>query len=85
MIQSTVTGQFGVGVNPGQGIVIKMIAGVENELLIPFEGDALLVLIKEAVKGLTDEQKRELVPHLTGGIVLPNIPGNGEFKPGPQG
>lgn len=53
---------------------------------IPFTGDALRDLIHQASAGLSPEQKRELAPLFTSGIILPQ---NGElpedFRKGPQG
>jgi hypothetical protein len=48
---------------------------------IPFQGEALVELMKNASGQLTEEQKRELAPYFNGGIFLP---GDG-FEPGPQG
>lgn len=48
----------------------------------PFAGDALAKLVRELSQALSDEQKRELAPLFTSGIIIPN---GQNFQAGPQG
>lgn len=82
MIESTLTGNFGVAVEDGKGMILNMQLGQDQIVHIPFVGEALFIMLKEAVKGLDEEQKRRLIPMLTSGIV---VPGPGGFQNGPQG
>lgn len=43
-------------------------------ILVPFTGEPLKDLIHELAKGLTDDQRREVVRRISGGLILP---GNG--------
>lgn len=42
---------------------------------VPFTGESLLTLVQELAKGLTDEQRRQLMPEFASGIVLPGSNG----------
>jgi hypothetical protein len=75
VIESTISGNFGVTKMEEGGCVLNMQVGVEQIVHIPLPADPLLVFIKAAVQTLSDEQKRELVPLLTGGIILPGFDG----------
>jgi hypothetical protein len=39
---------------------------------VPFAGESLVGLVGELIQGLTEDQRRSLIPKVTGGIVLPN-------------
>lgn len=57
---------------------------------VPFSGEALRDLVGELAQGLTDDQRRELAPSFTSGIVLPGLGSNPAFQVkangrGPQG
>ena len=82
MIEETITGAWGT--NPIEDGIRINIAVHENHIVfVPFTKDALVQLVEHIAKeGLTSEQRRQLAPLFTGGIVLP---GDEDFKPGPQG
>jgi hypothetical protein len=85
VIEETINGPWGTNAIPG-GIRINLQPQPEHFVLIPFTGDALVDLVKQiAETGLTNEQKRKLMPFFAGGLELPDAGPGGGFTPGPQG
>jgi hypothetical protein len=78
--ETTLTGNWGITEIP-DGIRLNMQVQQDEIFYLPFAGEPLKLLIEHASKGLTPEQKRELAPLFTSGIVLP---GNGDLPPVPR-
>lgn len=66
----------------GKGCRINFLSQESGMLItVPLPQEIIPALVKDMVRHLTEDQKRELAPLMNGGVIMP--PPN--FKPGGQG